>query len=84
MNSMWGFSLEINCQPCKTIADCKYNTEITQSCTLVEDTVCDCIDGYYLRSDYEIGCIKHRACDPGFGVESRGKLTTRVPRSLVL
>ncbi|XP_006636132.1 tumor necrosis factor receptor superfamily member 11B [Lepisosteus oculatus] len=55
------------CQYCTTV--CKEKQRVRQECNSTHNRICECIEGYHLEIEF---CVKHTACQPGFGVKIPG------------
>lgn len=56
------------CLYCGTF--CGEHQVVKEECSVLNDRVCECKEGYYWDSDF---CIRHTECPSGYGVKRRGK-----------
>ncbi|KAM4563800.1 tumor necrosis factor receptor superfamily member 14-like isoform 2-T3 [Odontesthes bonariensis] len=65
-----------NCVPCTT---CDSGLKVKQSCAPTSDTVCGTMEGFFCVDPTKSGCAeaqKHKSCDPGQYISSRGTAST--------
>ncbi|KAM4563007.1 tumor necrosis factor receptor superfamily member 14-like isoform 2-T2 [Odontesthes bonariensis] len=64
------------CVPCTT---CDSGLKVKQSCAPTSDTVCGTMEGFFCVDPTKSGCAeaqKHKSCDPGQYISSRGTAST--------
>ncbi|KAM4563003.1 tumor necrosis factor receptor superfamily member 5-like [Odontesthes bonariensis] len=64
------------CFPCTT---CDSGLKVKQSCAPTSDTVCGTMEGFFCVDPTKSGCAeaqKHKSCDPGQYISSRGTAST--------
>ncbi|KAM9855156.1 tumor necrosis factor receptor superfamily member 5-like isoform 1-T1 [Aulostomus maculatus] len=71
MNKMSGLNYCLDCGNC----DSGSGLQVKTKCTIVSDTVCEPVEGFYCLDSREDGCVaarQHTRCQPGQHISQRG------------